>query len=218
MTRSQKSGEEKACKALGATAQGNALGKMIETNAACKAAGSRFVMKKGVIFILILALIGLQQDAFTEELKAVLKARLHVVSTNPQEVKTAKINPGSTINLEAEIKNIGNQPSAPGTIQIRFVMMKPLEDLLENRTYRTESLPLPVIYPGHVAVIKFTKSHQWPTIHDFVKQNWNMRHYEAVIRIEGEKEDKVIGYLPIFFSAHYYEGLSHEAPAEVQSR
>lgn len=148
-------------------------------------------------------------------LKAILEAKIHITSIQPQDPKTAKVYPGSTVTLQVEVKNSGNRPNAPGKIQIRFVLIEPLEDLLESRTFATESLPLPIIYPGQVAVIKFTKEHQWPSLHDFIKQNWNMRHYQAVVKIDGEKEEKAIGFLPIFFSAYYYEGLNRATPREV---
>ena len=171
-----------------------------------------------LFFLIFLAASLYIQPIFSEEYKAILKARLHAVPTNAIEMKTAKIQPGSSVKLEAEIKNMGNLPSAAGQIFIRFALTQPMEDLLESRTFQTETLTLPVIYPGQVVVIAFTKQHQWPSLTDFIKQNWNMRHYQAVININGEKQEKIIGYLPIFFSAHYYEGLGHEAPMEVKPR
>lgn len=158
------------------------------------------------------------EGLFSAEYQAILQAKLHAISNSAHELKTAKIQPGSTIKLEAEIKNIGNVPSAPGKIFVRFSLTEPLEDLLESRLFQTEKVDLPTIFPGQVIVIKFSKEHQWPTIHDFVKQNWNMRHYQAMINIEGENKDKVIGYLPIFFSAYYYEGLRQETPQAVPAK
>lgn len=158
------------------------------------------------------------ESCFSHTSQAVLQARLHVVSNNLHDVKTAKIQPGSTVKLQAEIKNVGNLPSAPGTISIRFVLIEPLEDLLESRPFQTEVLSLPTIDPGQVFVVDFTKEHQWPSLHDFIKQNWNMRHYQALVKIEGEKKEKVIGYLPIFFSAYYYEGISTPTPLEVKDK
>lgn len=148
---------------------------------------------------------------------AILQARITVISTDPHELKTGKVYPGSKVNLQVEIKNIGNKKSAPGKIFTRFVLMEPMEDLLESRIFQTETQNLPVIYPGHVAVIKFNQEHQWPSLNDFIKQNWNMRHYQVVVKINGEKTEKAIGYLPIFFSTYYYEGLGRTAPQLVSS-
>jgi hypothetical protein len=175
------------------------------------------MMNKFLFFFCILATLS-SQLAFSDENKAMLKARLHIVPSNAYEMKTAKIQPGSSVKIQAEVKNIGTVPNAPGKIFVRFSLTQPMEDLLESRTFQTETLALPTIYPGQVIMIEFEKQHQWPSLTDFIKQNWNMRHYQAVIKIDEENQEKIIGYLPIFFSAYYYEGLSHETPAEVKPR
>lgn len=175
-------------------------------------------MKKIVIFVMLLALLQSASFLSAIEYKAVLQAKIHAISDRSHELKTTKIQPGSTIKFEAEIKNVGNLPSAAGNAFIRFAMTEPLEDLLESRIFQTEPLPLPSIMPGQVVVLKFTKEHQWPTLHDFIRQNWNMRHYQAIVQVGQEKQEKVIGYLPIFFSAYYYEGPQQVAPAEVPSK
>ncbi|KIC76921.1 hypothetical protein DB41_DS00020 [Neochlamydia sp. TUME1] len=175
-------------------------------------------MNKILLFILYSLFIQSGMYAEAPRPKAILQAHLHAASTNPSDIKTMKIHPGSTVTLQAEIKNVGNLPSAPGKVYIRFVLIEPLEDLLQSRTFHTESILLPSLYPGQVTVVKFMKEHQWPSLQDFIKQNWNMRHYQAVVKIDGEKEEKVIGYLPIFFSAYYYEGHHREVPREVKAR
>ncbi len=171
-----------------------------------------------ILLFFVLSIACLQHPAFSQEYKALLQARLHVISNNAHEIKTAKIQPGSKVKLQAEIKNIGNRPNAPGNVFIRFVLSEPLEDLLESRLFQTETLALPIIFPGQVIVLEFTKEHQWPSLHDFIKQNWSMRHYQAVVTFSGEKQEKILGHLPIFFSAHYYEGISYQSPQEVPSR
>jgi hypothetical protein len=162
-----------------------------------------------IFLALTMTLSGWSEDA------AILEARLHALSSDSHELKVSKIQPGSIVKLQAEIKNSGTQPSAPGSIAIRFVLIEPLEDLLGSRTFFTESHSFPSIHPGQVIVVNFDRPHQWPSLTDFIRQNWNMRHYQAVVKIDGDKNEKVIGYLPVFFSAHYYEGPAQPRPQYV---
>lgn len=174
---------------------------------------------KNFAFFLLLALLSFQAIGLTVEKKssAVLQASLHIVPSSAIEIKTAKIQPGSEVSLQVEVKNIGSKPSAPGTLYVRFVLMEPMEDLLESRLFKTEVLPVPKIYPGQVVVLKFATTHQWPSIIDYIKQNWNMRHYQAIFKQKNDKNECVLGNLPIFISAYYYEGLRQDSPKEVLS-
>ena len=152
---------------------------------------------------------------FSDNLTTSLEARIHTVASTTGDQKVAKVQPGSLVSLRAEVKNTGTRPSAPCSICIKFSYIEPFNDILEKRSFETETLSLPSISPGHVAVINFEKKHQWPSLNDFMRQNWNMRHYQAILKIDNPKTEIAIGYLPIFVSAYYYEGPATLTPQTV---
>lgn len=173
-------------------------------------------MKHMTRFFFLFILINFQ-NIFASEMPsgAILQAQIHAIPDTALDIKTGKIQPGAKIALQVEIKNIGNQPSAPGNLYVQFSLMEPMDDLLANRVFRTELISIPKIYPGQVEVLKFTKTHQWPSVFDYVKQSWNMRHYQAIFKQDNAKKELVIGTLPLLFSAYYYEGPRQQIPQQV---
>lgn len=127
----------------------------------------------------------------------------------------AKVQPGSSVKLSAIVKNIGDKVNQAGTIYIRFSFLKPLDGEPRSVLFETEKKALPSIPPGGEKEIEFTKVHQWPSVFDYIRDDWHMRQYEAVIDIKGKTQ--VIGRAAVSVSAKYYHGPSHEIPAEVQS-
>lgn len=126
-----------------------------------------------------------------------------------------KIRPNSKIKLTAEVKNVGDQLSHPGEIQIRFVFPHPLDKNPQSLLFQTEKAALSPVEPGQKVVINFETPQHVPSLFDFIRGDWAMREYQAVISIDGI--EGVTGTRAITFSAHYYQGPSREKPVNFSS-
>lgn len=132
------------------------------------------------------------------------------------QAEGGKIQPGAPVTLSATIRNIGEQANAPGDIQLQFQFPKPLDKQPGSLIFETEKQPLPSIEPGKEVVIIFTTQHQLPSLFDFIRHDWGMRQYQALVNVDNHVQ--IAGALSITFSAYYYQGPSQEIPVEVPAK
>ena len=148
-----------------------------------------------------------------EEKEAILQAAiLAQPSSQPTQFQSEKIQPGHSVKLAVVVENVGKAKSPAGTISIHFAFAKPLEKGPKSLLFETESVDLPSIEPGRSVELAFEKSHRWPSISDFIRQDWPLREYQAVGTIA--KQQEVIGSLAVTFSAYYYPAVRKELPVK----
>jgi len=162
--------------------------------------------------VMLLVMLG-STVTCAEQPGAILEAEIMTMPFHSYGAIPDRIQPGSQVKLSLKIKNVGNEENAPGTIYIRFLFAKPLETQKNSLLFNTEKLTLPPIKPGEEVTLAFSKMHKWPSVFDFVRDDWAMRRYQAVATIDGR--EYVIGSRSIAFSAYYYEGPNKRIPISV---
>lgn len=145
--------------------------------------------------------------------KAILEGEIKFISDKNLSENDEKIPAGSPVTLLAKIKNKGTLPNAPGEIFIRFSFSKPMDEHVKSVIFETEKMPLDILQPNQQVELTFKNTHQWPSLADFIKNDWPMREYQLVALI-GQQEF-VIGTKYIAFSAYYYGGASLEIDVTV---
>jgi hypothetical protein len=170
-------------------------------------------MKFAFICVAIVSCFVLPLGALDD--KAIIEATISAVPAQAPTQEREKIQPGSTMLLKIALKNVGSVPSAPGEIFVRFAFPKPLVNHPQSILYESEKIALPSLLPGNETIISFTKPHTWQTVFDFVRDDWGMRSYQAIVNINGE--EKIIATMPISFSAYYYAGPNSQSPIQVPS-
>lgn len=146
---------------------------------------------------------------------AVLQGTIEVEASKPvSKEDTQKIQPGTPLKLSVEIENIGTQKSVPSEIFIRYALAHPLENQKGSRLYESEKKELPSIDPKEKIKISFSNPHLTPTLTDFIKYDWPLREYQLILVAQGE--EKIIGTLPLTFSAYYYGGIKKEYPQKQE--
>lgn len=148
--------------------------------------------------------------------EALLKTTISAIPKNNIHSKRDHIQPGARVQLLATVKNVGSAPNESGTVKVLFSFPEPLDKEENSILFETEERQLPSISPGQEISIAFEKTHQWPTLFGFIRDDWAMREYQAVSEIKGQKQR--LGYLTVAFSAYYYEGARMEKPVEVSAR
>lgn len=133
---------------------------------------------------------------------------------NPHSTKD-HVQPGTTIQLQTVIKNIGTEPSAPGDCRIQFAFPEALNQHENSVIFHTEELKLPMLKPGEEIELTFQTLHRWPSLFDFIREDWAMREYQAIATINRQK--RLLSTLTVTFSAYYYEGASLNKPVAVSS-
>ena len=149
-----------------------------------------------------------------EELHFSLEARLYASPLpipNMPTIDTQHIPPGTRMLLSATITNQGPDRTLPGTLSICFTLIEPLNHEKDATLFETTQEVLPSLNPGESIVISFPSPDRWPSISDFIREDYGLRHYEARARIGGE--EKVIGTLSYSFSATYREMEPIPSPA-----
>ena len=126
-----------------------------------------------------------------------------------------RIQPGSSVKLKFRLENTSREVNAPGTVYVRYAFAEPLQNHPGSILFQTEKVSFPSITPGGSTEIAFSESHTLPSLIDFVRYDWPMREYQAIIEIEGDK--KIAATAAITFSAYYYSGMKKEYPIEVSS-
>jgi len=142
-------------------------------------------------------------------LQAIIQA--NPVPASPENAE--KIYPGTSIKLTATINNLGTKRSAPGKAFIQFSFPKPLDTHEKSLLFQTEEVTLPSIPPKGSVELTFSTTHRWPTLFDFVRDDWGMRSYQ--LRANINEVEKVLGTLAISFSAYYYATPAHPLPTSM---
>lgn len=142
---------------------------------------------------------------------AMLHGNVYVQSLNPlQEDQSNKIQPGTPVSIKVVIENKGTVANPPGKIFIRYAFAKPLHQNESSNLFVSELKDLPAIEPGKEVEISFATPHQTPSVSDFIRNDWALRDYQAVVKINNEEQ--VIGTVAMTFSAYYYPGVSKQYP------
>ncbi len=154
------------------------------------------------------ALDGLKEGAF-------LEATLNILPASPSKEQNKNIQPGTPVIIAASLKNVGTKANTPGIFYVRFLYPEPLNKQQGTVLFTTEKVNLPSIPPGDVASLVFKTPQATPSLFDFIRQDWGLRQYEAVVVINNK--EYVIGNTKLTFSAYYYPGTPHESPVAVPS-
>jgi len=170
-------------------------------------------MNKYLVYFFLLSSFSLLPSAHAAQEDTKLQTYIDVYAASPHHGDERNIQPGTPMHLRALVKNIGTKKNASGEIFIRFAFPDPLHNQKSSVLYQSETKQIPPITPGEEIEVVFEKTHRWPSLFDFIRHDWAMRNYEAVIKV-GE-EEQITGRLTIAFSASYYEGPSKVEPQSV---
>lgn len=146
---------------------------------------------------------------------ALLETTIHVKALDSSQKNPAHIQPGSSVKLSVVVRNRGDVPSAPGKIFLRYALPKSLEGNKNGIIFETDTEGLPSMPPGAALTLNFKKVHQWPSIFEYIRRDWALREYQAVVDILGS--EYITGTRAISFSAFYYEGHQGKKPVKVSS-
>lgn len=173
---------------------------------------NRVILLSAVLLVLFLALgfWGYQQTS--ESSHAILQGSIDAIPAKPILDSDEKIQPGTPVKLSLTIENKGTVTSSPGEVFVRYAYAKPLEEQPRSILFTTEKKPFPAIPAGEKVTLFFDKEHELPSLLDFIRYDWSMREYQAIVEVE--KQEKTIGTLAITFSAYYYPGIKKEFPTE----
>lgn len=154
------------------------------------------------------------QNHSEDNTEAILQGLIEIEPQRPLEEKN-KVQPGTPIKLKLIVENKGTYPSVPAEVFIYYAFAPPLVKQSGSIIFQTEKEALPSIEPGKKYEIHFKTPHQLPTLLDFVRQDWSMREYQAILVMD--EEEKMIGSLALTVSAYYYPGIKKELPTEVEA-
>lgn len=120
-----------------------------------------------------------------------------------------QVPPNTQMRLSALVRNVGGAANAPGRIQLEFS----LKDAAKVRgalksIFQTEAQRLPSITPGQSERLTFARLHLWPSIEEFVEQEWGQRRYKAVVTIRGVQA--VTGLAGIDYEARFIDGVREQ--------
>ncbi|MDP1879466.1 MAG: hypothetical protein Q8K60_00835 [Parachlamydiaceae bacterium] len=164
-----------------------------------------------VLTFLLLARIGYGVMQNNGSGHAMLQGNVYIEPLKPlQEDHPNKIQPGGPVKVKVVVENKGSVANSAGKIFIRYAFAKPLHQEESSVLFESESKDLPAIEPGKEIEISFTTPHQTPSIADFVRHDWALRDYQAVVQINNEEQ--VIGTVAMTFSAYYYPGVRKQFP------
>ena len=160
-------------------------------------------MKKILLVLFLISNISLYAGA-------ILEAKIELLANNADN---KSIQPGKEIIITANITNKGTEKNKPGHFYVRFAYPTPLAAKPNSELYISEKILLPPISPGKEATIQFKTTQMTPSLFDFVRNDYAMRQYQAIVVIEDKQY--LIGTATLTFSAQYYPGLPHEIPTSV---
>ena len=152
-------------------------------------------------------------DTFAD--KAVFRTEINAHPYRNSHSTKDRVQPGTWMELEATVKNIGTAASEAGSIYIQYAFPSPLDKKHHSVIFETERVALPSILPDEQVTITFKKKHQWPTLFNFIRDDWAMREYQVVAEVGGRVQ--TIGSMAVAFSAYYYKGARKNKPVEVSS-
>jgi hypothetical protein len=157
-----------------------------------------------------------KSNSFKREVAgALLETAIRAQAINSSKDNQGRIQPGSEVKLSVVINNVGDVPSAPGKVQLRYSFPKQMFREAGSVIFETEFENLPSIPPGGVMTVNFQKNHQWPSLFDYIRNDWAMREYQAILAINGEKF--IAATRAVSFSAYYYVGQEEKGPVRVSS-
>lgn len=181
---------------------------MAKTNQQSK----RFSQWIPAIIGLIIGLFFLMQTGHSQQTTEIFKqttllAAVHIEPANsfPGHHK-GKIQPGTSVKLSVVVENKGPYASKGGELYVRYAFAKPLDQENKSLIFETEKENLPVIEPGQQVTIEFKTPHLLPAVFDFVREDWLLREYQAIAKID--QKEKLLGTLALTFSAYYERLLS----------
>lgn len=163
-------------------------------------------MKKLLLFLLCPLHVLLAAPALQSAINA-------VTAMGGKDVE--EVAPGTPMRLVVEVENVGDQPSPECTLFVRFAFAEPLNRQPGSLLWQSEEVALPSLQPGTKHTVSLTKVHMWPTLFDFIRDDWAMRQYEAILKEKGN--EYLSGTMHISFTASYYEGPSREIPVKFGS-
>ena len=135
-----------------------------------------------------------------------LEGSIQLRSLTPNaEPASSKIQPGTNINFLVDVTNKGEMASPSGELYVRYAFAKPLDKEEGSILFQTERKPLPEIPAGGHIQVTFDTPQTLPSLHDFMRQDWALRDYQAIAVIHGE--EYLLGSLALTFSAYYYPGI-----------
>jgi len=143
---------------------------------------------------------------------ALVEAQIHVDQGQEHGAEGGKFQPGFPVQIKAKVKNSGNAVTKANKIRVRYALPKPYSKNPNSILFETEVVDLAAMSPGEEKEVVFTKMHNLPVVADFVRYDWPMRQYQAILG-EGDNE-QIIGNLAITYSAYYYEGPGKALPVE----
>lgn len=166
----------------------------------------------GIVALIIIGII-YAEFALPNHSGAVLQGAISIQAVQTSSDGEGRIQPGTPVKLAVVMENKGQKPSAGGQVAIRFAFPKPLDSDPTSQMFQTEKVTVPTIAPGQKVTLSFAKTQQLPSILDFVRDDWSMREYQAILTVDGK--DYVVGTLAITISAYYYPGMMKEFPTRV---
>jgi hypothetical protein len=141
---------------------------------------------------------------------ASLLATIHFSGDN-----TTKFHAGTPLSFECKIKNLGVQKSPAGKLRIQFQYPSQLKDHPNSQLFKTEELEVPSIAPGDQLIVNFKTTQTLPNIFDYVRNDWAMREYEAILTVNETGKEYVIGIGNLTYSAYYYEAPQKQTPTVI---
>lgn len=144
---------------------------------------------------------------------AILEATLDILPSKVTTENPRLITPGIPAKIAVKIKNVGSKVNQPATLYVRFSFPRPLDNQKNSTLFATEAVSLPPINPGQSAALEFETEQATPSLNDFIREDWSLRQYQAVVVLD--KQEYVIGSIPLTFSCFYYPGQGHETPVTI---
>jgi hypothetical protein len=172
---------------------------------------SRFKISALVVLgLLVLARVGYSEAKAGDSTSAILQGtiRIQPVVGGNQE----RIQPGTPVKFKVMVENKGEQASPSGQIFLRYAFAKPMQNETGSIIFESEKKDLPSIEAGKEIEMSFDLAQELPSISDFVRDDWALREYQAVVEIY--KESRIIGTLALTFSAYYYPGITKQFSAK----
>lgn len=170
-------------------------------------------MKKILSFIFLFSVFLLSStNLSSQDAKgSILEGKIEISSGNKETPQI--IQPGKDLIISVKVTNVGKEVNKPGHFYVRFAYPTPLADRPKSELYISEKIQLPPINPGSEATVQFKKTQATPSIYDFVRNDYAMRQYQAVVVIDNK--DYLIGTASLTFSAQYYPGTPQEIETSV---
>ncbi len=161
---------------------------------------------------LFLILVVFFSAAYGMDNRSILQADIQL-TPNQGSKDNEVVAPDTTIYVSAIVTNTGDDMSVEMPFFVRYAFPGPKDKLYKSEIFRTEEVMLPPIEPAKSVTITFTKTHRWPSIFEFIRKDWNLRQYQAIVEVEDKRF--ILGTAAIAFHMYYYPGPKHELPKEL---